>query len=434
MKFTLQTPTAFQEIGKKPNQEDNICPSATELQISDRCFVLCDGMGGHEHGEVASKIVSTTLQPTLVESAGKPDIMTVERFNAALKHTYAELDKMPVDTGKRPGTTMTCLYLAENGAFVAHIGDSRVYQVRPGVGIQFKTWDHSLVNQLVKAGELTPEEAKTYPRRNVITRAMQPGLETPYKADTKILTDIKPGDVFFMCTDGILENVTDEKLLQFCSSAKNGEEILNAVYDECYDKTRDNFSCIVVVIKDIEGEPLPTPQPVEEKPTCGAAPTATTAKTAPQNAEPQNAQVAQKHENQIAKLALYKKWLIITSVIAAIAIAFAIFLFTSKDKEKNAESTKTENVKSKSENIEQSAGPENLSTNPPVNNDQGKGKDENKDEDEGKNVVKPVTLTSTGSASGGSSESQSKFKPSGSLDKSQTVSTALGDVNTIGKK
>ena len=81
---------------------------------------------------------------------------------------------------------------------MAHIGDSRVYHLRPGQGILFETRDHSLVNDLIKVGELTPEAAKDFPQKNVITRVMQPNQERRARADIKEITDVRPGDYFFM--------------------------------------------------------------------------------------------------------------------------------------------------------------------------------------------------------------------------------------------
>ncbi|MDE6397349.1 MAG: protein phosphatase 2C domain-containing protein, partial [Muribaculaceae bacterium] len=177
MKFTLNQPQTFSEQGQKSNQEDRIAPVRTSMNRATRCFVLCDGMGGHEHGEVAAEIVSQSLYEALTAGAEEPDLMSDERFKIALAKSYTALDRMEVGEGKRPGTTMTCLYFAENGVLAAHIGDSRIYQIRPGRGVIFKTRDHSLVNDLIRAGELTEEEAVNYPRKNVITRAMQPGLD-----------------------------------------------------------------------------------------------------------------------------------------------------------------------------------------------------------------------------------------------------------------
>lgn len=257
------------EIGGKDNQEDCLYPykgvlTNSGLPTTIRCFVLCDGMGGHENGEVAAGIVSSTLQPAMLESAGSPDIMTVDRFETALKKTYTELDKMDVAHGKRPGTTMTCVYFAENGVFVAHIGDSRIYQVRPGKGIIFRTSDHSLVNELVKAGEITEEEAAHHPRRNVILRAMQPGLEVPYNADTAVLTDVQAGDYFFMCSDGVLENLTDQMLVDILSKNISDIDKNNEIFNLCLGRTRDNFSSILIPVVSVSGKALPTPAPAQK--------------------------------------------------------------------------------------------------------------------------------------------------------------------------
>lgn len=262
MQFKLDKPLAFTEIGQKTNNEDRISPDVERLTPNIRCFVLCDGMGGHEQGEVAAEIVATTLRPALLDSRTDPDIITRQRFNAALSKAYDALDeKMTFTTELRPGTTMTCLYMAANGVLAAHIGDSRIYQVRPGKGVVFRTSDHSLVNELVKIGELTEEEAKTFSRRNVITRAMQPKLDIRYKADIELLTDVQAGDYFFMCSDGVLENIDDETLVDILSAGGRDENKFNTIREKCLGKTRDNYTCILIPVVSVSGEPLPTPEP-----------------------------------------------------------------------------------------------------------------------------------------------------------------------------
>lgn len=329
MEIRIRPAWPVSDIGGKPNQEDRIYPykeTLTDkgLPTDTRCFVLCDGMGGHEHGEVAAEIVSHTLQPSLVSTAGKPDIMTADRFNKALKATYAELDKMAVSEGKRPGTTMTCVYLAENGVFVAHIGDSRIYQIRPGVGVIFRTLDHSLVNELVKAGEITEKEAIHHPRRNVITRAMQPGLETPFRADSHVITDIKAGDYFFMCSDGVLENLTDEKLVEILSKDISDKEKLNEIYYVCLGRTRDNFSAVLIPIASVSGIPLPTPapKPIPPQPVKVAAqgPVATRST----KGQPLETKKARKKSKTLI-------WIGIIAVIAAIVGAYFIGFKTASE-------------------------------------------------------------------------------------------------------
>lgn len=255
MIIKIGQPLAFSEQGQKDQQEDRIYPNIGSLASDDNCFVLCDGMGGHEKGEVAAEIVSKTLYDSIKLNRPANDIVGKEWFNKSLLNAYKQLDTMDSSSSRRPGTTMTCVYFAANGALCAHIGDSRIYLVRPGEGIIFRTEDHSLVNQLVKIGEITPEEAEHHPKRNVITRAMQPGLERPFAADISVVTNIKAGDYFFLCCDGILEQLSDKRLVEIISADTTPEQKLDDIYDTCFGKTRDNFTCILIPVTDVQDAP-----------------------------------------------------------------------------------------------------------------------------------------------------------------------------------
>jgi protein phosphatase len=259
MNISIRKPLSFSEIGRKDMQEDSIFPSAQELSANGKAFILCDGMGGHENGEVASATVCQAMGSYLSTSSDNGN--ETESFQKALSHAYDELDK--VDTGgpKKMGTTMTCLYLNNKGALVAHIGDSRIYHIRPSyvdienrrLGILYQSSDHSLVNDLVKAGELTEEEARNFPQKNIITRAMQPNLECRPKADVILLNDVKPGDYFFLCCDGVLEQLTNDKLSEILANkSASDEEKLQSIKSVCDDKTNDNYTCLLIPIDDVK--------------------------------------------------------------------------------------------------------------------------------------------------------------------------------------
>lgn len=257
MKISIRKPLSFSEIGKKANQEDCIFPSAKRLNQTDRIFVLCDGMGGHENGEVASQTVCRALGSYLESHFSPKKVMTLDLFKEALGYAYDELDKKDTHAAKKMGTTMTCLCLHKGGYLVAHIGDSRIYHIRPSyvdkangrLGILYQSSDHSLVNDLLKAGELTEEEAQHFPQKNVITRAMQPNLEHRHKADVFNFSDIKGGDYFFLCCDGVLEQLTNEDLCSILANRKlTDAEKLKAIKNICDDKTKDNFTCILIPI------------------------------------------------------------------------------------------------------------------------------------------------------------------------------------------
>ncbi len=257
MEITIRQPLTFSEIGRKDNQEDNVYPSGKNLTIDNRFFVLCDGMGGHDNGELASDTVCHALGNYFETNVPNDGIITVDYFKEALAYAYDELDKQDNGAVKKMGTTMTCLYLHKKGYLVAHIGDSRIYHLRPAntdlangrLGIIYQSSDHSLVNDLLKAGELTEEEAISFPQKNIITRAMQPNLERRYKADVFSFSDIQSGDYFFLCSDGVLEQLTNERLCEILSdNSTTDEEKLEAIRQVCYDKTKDNYTCYLIPI------------------------------------------------------------------------------------------------------------------------------------------------------------------------------------------
>ena len=218
----------------------------------DRLFVLCDGMGGHSAGEVASGLVCKAIGETV--NALSPDQegqFTDADFKKALSAAYDSLDSNDNGEFKKMGTTMTFLKFHEDGATIAHIGDSRVYHIRPDVGMEgteilFQTSDHSLVNDLIKIGEMTPEEAKVSRQKNVITRAMQPLMERRPSADIHHVSDIRQGDYFFMCSDGILENMEDVDIRYIFSNAGGDIKKKADIIIKATEGNKDNHTAFLI--------------------------------------------------------------------------------------------------------------------------------------------------------------------------------------------
>lgn len=249
----------------KPHQEDNIFPAYEQQKESDRLFILCDGMGGHEAGEVASSTVCSAMSKSIFESAPNAEgDFNDDNLRKAIADAFDSLDALPlgdVSAEKKMGTTMTFLKFHNKGCTIAHMGDSRVYHIRPGKGrnetkILFKTNDHSLVNDLIKVGELTPEEAKQSKQKNIITRAMQPKMERRPKPDIYHTVDIKPGDFFYMCSDGMLEQMEDENLLFNFSEATGNDENKVKILTQATSQNLDNHSAIIIHVLDVI-DPLP---------------------------------------------------------------------------------------------------------------------------------------------------------------------------------
>ena len=253
MKYKIEIRSIF-EIGQRTNQEDCIYP--TKEDANARLFILCDGMGGHEHGEVASSAVCDAMSKYVNEHYAFDRPFTEADFNEALAFAYDALDEKDKDDDKKKmGTTLTFLLLHPNGAFIAHIGDSRVYHIRPSEKkILFQTRDHSLVNDLISIGELTPEEAKHSNQKNIITRAMQPHQSQRPKADVKQITDIRSGDWFMLCSDGMLEELENQNIVNILSNRKTSIDEKTEIMKQVSKDSKDNHSAHIIFVKRVDSE------------------------------------------------------------------------------------------------------------------------------------------------------------------------------------
>ncbi|MCR5678871.1 MAG: protein phosphatase 2C domain-containing protein [Prevotella sp.] len=255
MKFQLYQPQAIYELGQRSNQEDSIYPRIGKATVDDRLFLVCDGMGGHDKGEVASAAVCSAMSQATQALLSADTPFTDAQFQSVLAITYDSLDAADVKEEGKMGTTMTFLCLHKGGALVAHIGDSRIYHLRPSTGeVLYRSRDHSLVQQLYELGELSYNGMKTSPRKNVIMRAMQPYQESRSKASLAHITDIRPGDYFYMCSDGMLEEMEDDELMSIMSSELSDEEKIGELIRRT-EENKDNHSAYLVRIKEVVAEP-----------------------------------------------------------------------------------------------------------------------------------------------------------------------------------
>jgi len=199
MKISIYPPLSIHEIGQRPNQEDSIA------QWDNRLFVLCDGMGGHEKGEVASQTVCQSLVKWFEEHINPEESFSDDQLHEVIEYAYTKLDKYDDGSPRKMGTTLTLLYMHSKGVTAAHIGDSRIYHIRPKVGLLYQSRDHSLAFDLFQAGEITYEEMVTFPQKNIVTRAMTPGELNRMRPDIIHITDVQSEDRFVLCSDGIIE-------------------------------------------------------------------------------------------------------------------------------------------------------------------------------------------------------------------------------------
>jgi protein phosphatase len=223
----------------KPEQDDAILPEPTELSwygLTDTgvvrphnednfacfdfsegtLFVVADGMGGHDAGEVASKIavdvVCQAVQKGLQENReGKTLVQhAVQQANAAVRWEGA-------NKGTNMGTTLSVAYVTGNNAYIANVGDSRVYWIENG-SLRQVTEDHSLVGKMVAAGKLTKEEARKHPKSNLLYRTI--GTDDLVKVDT-FQVGLKKGGNLLLCSDGLWGEVSDSDIHQIFAEGKD---------------------------------------------------------------------------------------------------------------------------------------------------------------------------------------------------------------------
>lgn len=258
MKISLYPPLSIHEIGQRTNQEDTIA------QWDNRLFVLCDGMGGHEKGEVASQTVCQSLVKWF-ENNIKDDTFSDDQFLAALEQAYSELDTFDNASLRKMGTTLTLLYIHSAGITAAHMGDSRIYHIRPNLGILYQSRDHSLVFDLFQSGEISYDEMKSFVQKNIVTRAMTPGEDNRMRPDIIHITDIQPGDYFYMCTDGMLEQMNNNELVALLSSDISDENKRQHLIAATANN-QDNHSAWLIHVKDVIREDVDE-QLINEEPT-----------------------------------------------------------------------------------------------------------------------------------------------------------------------
>jgi protein phosphatase len=174
-------------------------------------FAVADGVGGAEAGEVASSTAIEVLDEAFrhqVDGADVEDLMelAIQRANASIHQMAQEHTKFSM-----MATTIVALHLKGNIATIGHVGDSRLYRLTPDGQLHRETEDHSIVEEEVRAGRMTPEQAANHPSKNVISRAL--GAEQAVEVDMKTM-EVEDGTEFLLCTDGITRHVSDNELRQ----------------------------------------------------------------------------------------------------------------------------------------------------------------------------------------------------------------------------
>jgi PPM family protein phosphatase len=209
-------------------------------------FVVCDGMGGAAAGEVASNTAATTAIEALRNTSDQDDPRKLleETIAAANLLVFTRSEREPALHGM--GTTLVSLLVRDGRAYVAHVGDSRCYLFREG-RLERQTQDHSLVDEQVRLGQMTPAEAEQSPFRNVITRAI--GTRSTVVSDIGEVPT-QPGDIFLLCSDGLTRELSDQRLAELLSAEQEDMQTLcsRLISEANAAGGHDNITCLLVKI------------------------------------------------------------------------------------------------------------------------------------------------------------------------------------------
>lgn len=234
------------------NNQDCVFPKKGAATSGDTLFIVCDGVGGENKGEVASEIVCASIYEYLKKEkpvAGNER----EAIQEAIRHANEKLEAYVATDimAKRMSTTLALVLLSEHAVIAAWCGDTRIHQLRNGK-VVWKSKDHSLVSELVSQGEITEEEARTHPRRNIITRSLN-ALHFNNKVDFHEITDFETGDYLLLCTDGLLENVDEATMYKILTDEETDKAKDFLSY--CEGVTKDNFSMYLIKGRHISAKP-----------------------------------------------------------------------------------------------------------------------------------------------------------------------------------
>jgi protein phosphatase len=237
---------------ERPLNEDSAeVVTPQDAEVMDRkgiLMVVADGMGGHEGGELASRMTVDCICRAYYEAHDEPPTALTEALNKANREVLDYARQHPHLAGM--GTTCTAVVVVNGSAWLAHVGDTRLYLVRGGNAYRM-TQDHSATMDLVKQGLLTLSEADHHEERNVILRAV--GTRDQVEATTwKDPFPLQPGDRLLICSDGFYETVPDEEIGQICSVPSGSRQICEALLKVALE--RDGSDNITVAVLAVEAE------------------------------------------------------------------------------------------------------------------------------------------------------------------------------------
>jgi len=214
-----------------------------------RFFIVADGMGGHAGGQEASKLATEAIQAHLDEH-WQSQVASEELIEQAFYKANQSILQDQQNHPERPdmGTTAVVFMFRQGQSWCAHVGDSRLYRLRSSKLEQI-TEDHTWVARAMKAGDLTPDQARTHQWRHVLSQCL--GRKDLQQVDVQMM-DVQPGDRLLLCTDGLTEELSDNLISSYIQPRLDGEEAAAMLIESAKEKGgRDNITVVIVEVDDI---------------------------------------------------------------------------------------------------------------------------------------------------------------------------------------
>lgn len=217
------------------------------IYVGDKIFIVADGMGGHQAGEIASKMAVEQIKEYLYQQLNhtEDEEQIIDLIKEAIKHSNDSIRRYSLEHEQCEGmgTTVVICMMHLNKAFIANIGDSRAYLIRNKEMVQI-TRDHSLINEMIERGQLSKEQAKNHPQKNYITRAL--GTDDTVEIDF-YKVDIQGEDMLLLCTDGLSGVLEDEAILDLIIHTNDREKMAEALVNKANELGGpDNISIIII--------------------------------------------------------------------------------------------------------------------------------------------------------------------------------------------
>lgn len=247
----------YQSVGKqREHNEDAIFILTTALNSGESImefglYIIADGMGGHQHGEIASEVATRTLAgyvtrkvftPLFNPKPGQPQ----DSLQEIIREGMQEAHRAIIRSAPGGGTTMTSLLLLGDQMTIGHVGDSRAYTILQDGNIQCLTRDHSLVNRLMELGQLTIEEAAIHPQRNVLYRAL--GQGEPFEPDIQTI-HLFHNRYLLICSDGLWGVISETDITKIISKSNNPSHACQQLVDAANEAGGpDNISVVLIML------------------------------------------------------------------------------------------------------------------------------------------------------------------------------------------